>query len=69
MGKGSAPRPIKDRDQFGDNFDAIFRKGPKPKNEIMKEMRERRKNEGLVEVRKWVTPDQADKINQLLEGV
>ncbi len=25
-GKGSAPRPIPDRDTFSNNFDAIFRK-------------------------------------------
>jgi hypothetical protein len=35
MGKGSAPRPIPNRDQFRDNWDKIFgKKDPKeqPKN-------------------------------------
>lgn len=31
MGKGSAPRPIEiPRDQFRDNYDAIFGKKPQP---------------------------------------
>ena len=30
-GKGDAPRPIKDKDQFDKNWDAIFKKLEKPK--------------------------------------
>lgn len=67
-GKGSAPRPIPDRKSYEDNFDAIFNKKsePKPKAQLMREMRSRRKSEGLKEMRVWVTEEQAVEINLLL---
>ncbi len=70
MGKGSAPRPIPDRKGYEDNFDAIFRKkkDAKPKGQIMREMRDRRKQQGLREMRIWVNEKQYAKINSILES-
>lgn len=68
-GKGDAPRPIPNRKQYEANYDAIFRKKkePKPKAQIMREMRERRKQQGLKEMRIWVTDEEYAKINSILE--
>lgn len=38
----------------------------KPKSEIMKEMRKRRKKEGLVQFTAWVTLEQKKKLQELL---
>ena len=66
-GKGSAPRPMPDRKRYEDNYDAIFgKKKPKPKAQLMREMRKRRAAEGLKEMRIWVTEEQAVEINLLL---
>lgn len=70
MGKGSAPRPIPDRTGFAEKYDAIFRKEgkPKPKAQIMREMRERRREEGLVEFHAWIKPQQKKAIEAILEA-
>ena len=68
-GKGSAPRPMPNRETYESNFDAIFRskeKKPKDKAEMMREMRERRKGEGLTEISVWVTPEQEKQVMELL---
>jgi hypothetical protein len=67
-GKGSAPRPIPDRKSYEENYDAIFRKNPepKPKAQLMREMRKKRKAAGLTELRVWVTDEQAVEINLIL---
>ena len=66
-GKGSAPRPIPNRKTYEDNFDAIFgKKKPKPKAQLMREMRKRRAKEGLKEMHIWVTEEQAVEINLIL---
>jgi hypothetical protein len=71
MGKGSAPRPIPDKKRYEDNFDAIFRKDkpkdkPKSKAQLMREMRARRAEQGLKEMRIWVTEEECVKINAIL---
>lgn len=72
MGKGSAPRPMPDKEAFDKNFDAVFNKvfdsGPKPKAQIMREMRERRNNDGMTELHVWVTPQQKLAIEAILEA-
>jgi hypothetical protein len=68
MGKGSAARPLPDRETFSKNFDAVFNSGPKPKAQIMREMRERRNNEGMTELHLWVTPQQKLAIEAILEA-
>jgi hypothetical protein len=68
MGKGSAARPLPDRETFSKNFDAVFNNGPKPKAQIMREMRERRNNEGMTELHLWVTPQQKLAIEAILEA-
>jgi hypothetical protein len=68
MGKGSAPRPMPDKETFDKNFDAVFNSGPKPKAQIMREMRERRNNEGMTELHLWVTPQQKLAIEAILEA-
>jgi len=68
-GKGSAPRPMPNREKFESNFDAIFRnkeKKPKDKAQMMRDMRERRKTEGLTEISIWVTPEQERQVMELL---
>lgn len=69
-GKGDAPRPIPNRQQYEDNFDAIFRKNkkPKPKAQCMREMRARRKEQGLKEMHIWVTAEQYAEINSILKN-
>ena len=68
MGKGSAARPLPDRETFSKNFDAVFNSGPKPKAQIMREMRERRNNEGMTELHLLVTPQQKLAIEAILEA-
>tara|TARA_R110000803_G_scaffold39361_3_gene84976 strand:- start:996 stop:1232 length:237 start_codon:yes stop_codon:yes gene_type:complete len=78
MGKGSAPRPMPNRAKFENNFDAIFNKEEnnmlevssekKPKSEIMRRMRERRKSEGLTELTVWVTAQQKLAIEAILQA-
>ncbi len=72
MGKGSAPRPMPDKEAFDKNFDAVFNKvfdsGPKPKAQIMREMRERRNKEGMTELHVWVTPQQKLAIEAILQA-
>lgn len=78
MGKGSAPRPMPNRAKFENNFDAIFNKKEdnmfevssekKPKSEIMRRMRERRKSEGLTELTVWVTAQQKLAIEAILQA-
>tara|TARA_R110000796_G_scaffold2807_2_gene10750 strand:- start:234 stop:452 length:219 start_codon:yes stop_codon:yes gene_type:complete len=68
-GKGSAPRPIPDRETYESNFDAIFGKKnnePKGKAQMMRDMRERRKKEGLFEMSVWVTSEQEKQVLELL---
>ena len=68
-GKGSAPRPMPNRETYESNFDAIFRskeKKPKDKAQMMRDMRERRKTEGLTELTIWVTPEQEKQVMELL---
>ena len=68
MGKGSAARPLPDRETFSKNFDAVFNSGPKPKAQIMREMRERRNNEGMTELNIWVNPQQKLAIEAILQA-
>jgi len=72
MGKGSAPRPMPDKEAFDKNFDVVFNKasdsGPKPKAQIMREMRERRNNEGMTELNIWVNPQQKLAIEAILQA-
>ena len=74
-GKGDAPRPIPNPKTFDANWDAIFskkktpeKKEPKPKAQIMREMRAMRKEQGLREMRIWVTDEEYAKINSILEN-
>jgi len=68
-GKGSAPRPIPNRGTYESNFDAIFgnkEKKPKQKADMMRDMRQRRKTEGLTEISIWVTQEQEKQVMELL---
>ena len=69
-GKGSAPRPMPNRETYESNFDAIFGtkgKEPKDKAQMMRDMRKRRKTEGLTEISIWVTSEQEKQVMELLE--
>jgi hypothetical protein len=61
-----------DKEAFDKNFDAVFNKvfdsGPKPKAQIMREMRERRNKEGMTELHVWVTPQQKLAIEAILQA-
>lgn len=74
-GKGDTPRPIPNPEVFDANWGAIFgkkkkpeKKEQKPKAQIMREMRARRKQQGLREMRIWVNEKQYAKINSILES-
>lgn len=40
----------------------------KPKAQLMKEIRQRRKEAGLVEFRAWVTPEKREELKTLLNS-
>tara|TARA_R110000851_G_scaffold317084_1_gene480440 strand:+ start:567 stop:803 length:237 start_codon:yes stop_codon:yes gene_type:complete len=67
-GKGSAPRPIPDKGQFDKNFEVIWTPKPKPKCKasMMREMRERRKSNGLEMLTLWVTEQEKTMVNAFL---